>query len=122
MIAFAGHLVHRPEPPFLHLLAPAGPVQLDQDERAVESRKSAGGSLNAMWPFSPIPANATSIVAPPISLFSRRHSVTGLRSPKIGWNALQPDPFDEPVLAGTCGTTRDASARDPDVLVRDGRR
>ena len=48
------------EPAFAHLLPPAGFVERD-DEVGLSVSKSAGGSLNARWAFSPMPTKATSI-------------------------------------------------------------
>ena len=58
--------------------------------------KSAGGSLNAMCPFSPKPMHARSIGAARTSAFRRAHSASGsAASPLtslnafIGWGVLE---------------------------------
>ena len=61
-IALHRHVVDRGEPAFAQLLAPARIVERD-DQVGASVSKSAGGSLNARWPFSPMPTNATSIGA-----------------------------------------------------------
>ena len=53
-------------------------------------RKSAGGSLKARWPFSPMPTKATSIARPRDAHRSCRRHAAASCSPSSRWYALMP--------------------------------
>ena len=78
--------------------------------------KSAGGSLNARWPFSPIPTNATSIGRTASSRPSSSHTATGSRPPSIAWKRDDTSRLNQP-LAQVLPETRRMIGRQADILV-----
>ena len=81
--------------------------------------KSAGGSLNARWPFSPMPTNATSIGCRRMISPTRRHSACGslLAVEIVERPQRQRQPADEPLpqVAAERGRVRDRQA---DVFIQ----
>ena len=106
------NVVEGRKPALAELLAAASLVELDHACRARSPSKSAGGSLKARWPFSPMPAKVTSIGCAAIRA-SERARVSASRSaasPLMKWKAPRAGQVGgETVPAGSGGSSPDAS-------------